>query len=117
MYSYRMKILYLDVCALCRPFDDQNQLRIRLETDYLQSSKIELIFLPPYAPNLNLIEHYWHFFKKGILYSKHYGTFALFKQACDDFFATTEQHKDTLHTLLTDNFQIIGCTGVPKFGT
>lgn len=28
-----MKILYLDVCALCRPFDDQNQLRIRLETD------------------------------------------------------------------------------------
>jgi predicted nucleic acid-binding protein len=28
-----MKILYLDVCALCRPFDDQNYLRIRLETD------------------------------------------------------------------------------------
>jgi hypothetical protein len=28
-----MKILYLDVCVLCRPFDDQNQLRIRLETD------------------------------------------------------------------------------------
>lgn len=28
-----MKTLYLDVCALCHPFDDQNQLRIRLETD------------------------------------------------------------------------------------
>lgn len=28
-----MKILYLDVCTLCRPFDDQQQLRIRLETD------------------------------------------------------------------------------------
>ena len=28
-----MKTLYLDVCALCRPFDDQSQLRIRLETD------------------------------------------------------------------------------------
>jgi len=28
-----MKTLYLDVCFLCRPFDDQNQLRIRLETD------------------------------------------------------------------------------------
>ena len=25
--------LYLDVCTLCRPFDDQNQMRIRLETD------------------------------------------------------------------------------------
>lgn len=27
------KLVYLDVCALCRPFDDQHQLRIRLETD------------------------------------------------------------------------------------
>lgn len=28
-----MKTLYLDVCTLCRPFDDQQQLRIRVETD------------------------------------------------------------------------------------
>jgi predicted nucleic acid-binding protein len=28
-----MKTLYLDICALCRPFDDQSQLRIRLESD------------------------------------------------------------------------------------
>ena len=27
------KRIYLDVCTLCRPFDDQRQLRIRLETD------------------------------------------------------------------------------------
>ncbi|MCK5663958.1 MAG: hypothetical protein KAI17_10745 [Thiotrichaceae bacterium] len=25
--------LYLDVCILCRPFDDQHRMRIRLETD------------------------------------------------------------------------------------
>ena len=30
-----MKTLYLDACALCRPFDDQQQPRIRLETDAL----------------------------------------------------------------------------------
>ncbi len=29
----RKKILYLDVCALCRPFDDQSQMKIKLETD------------------------------------------------------------------------------------
>jgi hypothetical protein len=28
-----MKILYLDVCALCRPFDDQSQMKMKLETD------------------------------------------------------------------------------------
>lgn len=27
------KRLYLDVCTLCRPFDNQNIMRIRLETD------------------------------------------------------------------------------------
>jgi hypothetical protein len=28
-----LPLLYLDVCTLCRPFDDQSLLRIRLETD------------------------------------------------------------------------------------
>jgi predicted nucleic acid-binding protein len=28
-----MEKIYLDVCSLCRPFDDQNFARIRLETD------------------------------------------------------------------------------------
>ncbi len=28
--------VYLDVCVLCRPFDDQNQTRIRLETTALE---------------------------------------------------------------------------------
>ncbi len=27
------KLIYIDVCALCRPFDDQSLLRIKLETD------------------------------------------------------------------------------------
>ena len=28
--------VYLDVCALCRPFDDQAHMRIRLETEAVQ---------------------------------------------------------------------------------
>ena len=28
-----MKSIYLDVCSLCRPFDDQTYLRIRMETE------------------------------------------------------------------------------------
>jgi transposase len=44
--------------------------------DYLENSKIELIFLPPYAPNLNLIERFWKFFKKTVLYGRYYETFA-----------------------------------------
>lgn len=29
------RLIYLDICVLSRPFDDQHQLRIRLETDAL----------------------------------------------------------------------------------
>lgn len=89
--------------------DNARYYRSQIVTEYLSSSKIELIFLPPYAPNLNLIERYWRFFKKEILYGKYYETFALFKQACDDFFADSERHKKALRSLLTDNFQIIDC--------
>jgi len=42
--------VYLDVCALCRPFDDQGQMRIRLETDAVQ-----LILGHVRAENLDLI--------------------------------------------------------------
>lgn len=41
---------YLDVSALCRPFDDQDQMRIRLETDAVQ-----LILGNVYSKNLTLI--------------------------------------------------------------
>jgi predicted nucleic acid-binding protein len=27
------KVIYLDVCALCRPFDDQSFVRVRIESD------------------------------------------------------------------------------------
>jgi len=43
-----------------------------------QTSKlfdIELLYLPPYSPNLNLIERMWKFVKKKCLYSKYYSDF------------------------------------------
>jgi transposase len=60
--------------------------------DYLTQSKIELVFLPPYASNLNLIERFWKFFKKTVLYGRYYETFGQFKAACDHFFAGLDQY-------------------------
>ena len=47
---------------------------------YLANSRIELVFLLPYAPNLNLIQRLWKFFKKTALYECYYETFCQFKQ-------------------------------------
>ena len=43
--------------------------------------EIDLLFLPPYSPNLNLIERLWKFVKKKALNSKYYPTFEEFKGA------------------------------------
>jgi len=90
--------------------DNARYYRSKIVREYLDKSKIELIFLPPYAPNLNLIERYWKFFKKKVLYGLYYETFALFKEACDAFFNAADRYQAELRTLLTDNFQIIGTT-------
>lgn len=90
--------------------DNARYYRSKLVKAYLENSKIELIFLPPYAPNLNLIERYWKFFKKKILYAKYYETFGQFKAACDSFFDNWQDYQEDLKSLLTENFQIIGDT-------
>ncbi len=58
------KLVYLDVCVLCRPFDDQNQVRIRLETSaieliltYIRSSKLELIVSPTHELEIRAIRN------------------------------------------------------------
>jgi len=62
--------------------------------------------LPPYSPNLNLIERLWKFVKKECLYSKYYETFALFKAAIVGCLAEASgKHKPKLASLLTLNFQ------------
>ncbi len=78
-----------------------------LLSEYLQTSRIQLIFLPPYAPNLNLIERYWKFFKKKVLYGSYYETFNHFKLACDKFFNQPCEHVELLCSLLAENFQLI----------
>lgn len=90
--------------------DNARYYRSQQVKNYLENSKIELVFLPPYAPNLNLIERFWKFFKKTVLYGRYYETFCQFKTACDRFFAGLEQHHASLRSLLTDRFQIIGDT-------
>ena len=68
--------------------------------------EIELLYLPSYSPNLNLIERYWKFVKKEVLYSRHYDTFDNFKAAISQCIAQPDEHqKRRLKSLLTWNFQ------------
>lgn len=68
---------------------------------------IELLYLPPYSPNLNLIERLWRFVKKQVLYSTHYDKFQVFKDRIDACIAgLSTLFKDKMQTLMTLNFQL-----------
>jgi transposase len=67
---------------------------------------ITLLYLPPYSPNLNLIERLWKFTKAKVLKNKYYATFKKFQQALQEFLNTLDQYQAELSTLLTENFQL-----------
>jgi hypothetical protein len=63
---------------------------------------IELLYLPAYSPNLNLIERLWRFVKKQVLYSTHYDTFATFKESIDACLRDLgTRFKSKMQTLMT----------------
>ena len=75
--------------------------------EYLKTSKVVLVPLPTYSPNLNLVERIWGFFKKKILYNHYYPTFDKFRKVCLDFMKNLEyEFKNELRTLMTENFHL-----------
>ena len=67
---------------------------------------LELLFLPPYSPNLNLIERLWGFVKDTCLYNIYYEKFPAFKEAIATCLAETQgRHKTALNRRLTLKFQ------------
>lgn len=86
--------------------DNARYQRCRLVTLHAAHLGIELLFLPPYAPNLNLIERLWKFVKKECLYSQYYEKFDAFQTAIHACLATAPVTRaKELKSLLTLNFQ------------
>ena len=54
--------------------------------EWVEGTKIKQIFLPPYSPNLNLIELLWKFLRKKIINTKFYRTKHEFRDAVLKFF-------------------------------
>ena len=86
--------------------DNARYQRCELVQSLARQLQIELLFLPSYSPNLNLIERLWKFTKKKALHCRHHTNYADFHAAieqCLDQLAT--KHKDEIRSLVTLNFQ------------
>jgi transposase len=69
---------------------------------------MELLYLPAYSPNLNLIERVWRLVKARCLRNKYFPNFTLFTDALDEFLDSLNgKNREHLKTLVTENFQIL----------
>lgn len=87
--------------------DNARYQRCRLVQELAASLKIELLFLPSYSPNLNLIERLWKFVKKRALNGKYYATFAEFQVGIEDCLGKiSTDYRTDMESLITRNFQM-----------
>lgn len=87
--------------------DNARYQKCALVQDLAKQLRIELLYLPAYSPNLNLIERLWKYVKKKCLNGKYYATFAEFQAAIlDSLNRINTDYRDDMKTLLTRNFQL-----------
>ena len=103
-----LKMIYLEYTGvpITLVLDNARYQHCKLVERYARVLKIELLFLPAYSPNLNIIERFWKYTKKKILYSVFHENYEVFKQRIDAcineaFINDTENVK----TLLNLKFQ------------
>jgi transposase len=79
----------------------------KMVAEGLIDERIEIVWLPTYSPNLNLIERLWKFFKKKILKNNYHGLAKGFREKVREFFRNIKEYKTELESLLTCNFRLV----------
>lgn len=87
--------------------DNARYYRSGLVMEFLQeNTRMKFVFLPPYSPNLNLIERIWKFVKKKVAYNKYYEEFSVFRRKFLYRLNNLETFEQELETLMTEKFQL-----------
>lgn len=108
-----------EVCSMLRKIaDEYGEREVHLVLDNARYQKcgvvrelasqlhIHLEYIPPYSPNLNLIERLWKFVK-GELSSKYYDDFAAFRQKIDSIISSTDgKSKSKIDSLMGKGVQL-----------
>ena len=98
--KHRKNTIYL-IC------DNARYYKNKMLQNWIKNQRVKLIYLPPYSPNLNLIERLWRLMRKEIIHSIYYDTYSKFKEAITDFMENTKLYKEELRSLLTMNFRTV----------
>jgi len=80
--------LYRDKGKIIMILDNARAHHAKFLQPFLEKVKdiLELMFFPPYSPNLNPIEHFWKFMCKNVTHNTFFSTFQKFLEALSNFF-------------------------------
>ena len=86
--------------------DNARYQKCRMVMERAEQLGIVLDYIPPYSPNLNLIERFWKFVK-GEFRSKYYDDFSRFQESIDDIIeASHKENKDKIFRLIGMKVQL-----------
>jgi hypothetical protein len=86
--------------------DNARYYRTKDLAEWLADKRLMQVFLPPYSPNLNLIERLWKFLRQKIINPCFYHTKGPFRQAMLGFFDRLDEFGHELASLLTLHFHL-----------
>ena len=95
-------ILYLDNAR----YQHARAVREWVEAQKAQGVEFVLAFLPPYSPNLNLIERLWKFLRKHALQQWH-ATYDAMQAAVARVLNNLRAYRGELTTLMTERFHLV----------
>lgn len=103
----KIEAYYPEATTITVILDNAGSHRSVLVKNHVENSKIKLVFLPPYSPNLNLMERVWGLLKRQLISNSFYETFSNFKDSIKGFFKKTLKVKkeEWLVPLINDEFQ------------
>ena len=86
--------------------DNARYQRCKIVMDLANHLKVNLVYIPAYSPNLNLIERLWKFVK-GKLRTRYYDCFNEFKEKIDSVIdGIDKEHKEAIDKLITEKIQL-----------
>lgn len=87
--------------------DNARYYKNKVLTAWLAGTRLVQVFLPPYSPNLNLIERLWKYLRQKIINTAFYRTKGQFKTAVLNFFHRLPEFGQDLASLLTLKFHLL----------
>ena len=105
---YKIRARHPEAKRIILILDNARYNHAKIVRTHIDQTNVELLHLPAYSPNLNLIERLWRFFKDKVMTTYH-ESFEKFVDEIDKVLDNLAEYADKLASLMTEKFEILAC--------